>query len=135
MNSPKLFKLAKLFEKRAIDNPPQTQPEGWSDEQAPSIPELEGPSTLREYTGDEPPEEIAPEERDLKHQLENPINLTIENGQLKYILNYLIRNVQRDRAAIEKRYRGNVPDYEFHKVKHLNNVDNIIQYIQQFINP
>ncbi len=129
MSMKKIFRLAELFEKRAIEEVPLTDP---MIEESPE--ELE-PPTLREYTGEEPPEVITPEERELKYQLENPINLTIEKQQLDYIIKYLARNVQRDRNTLERKYKGNVPEYETHRVRHLDNIDNIIQYINQSTNP
>ncbi len=124
-----IFRWAELFEKIAQEGIPPTEP-------FPEIEEKEyEPPTLREYTGQEPPEVVTPEERELKYQLENPVDLTIEKQQLDYILKYLIRNVQRDRNTLEKRYKGNIPEHEAHRVQHLNTIDNIIQYINQSTTP
>ncbi|KKN60301.1 hypothetical protein LCGC14_0533510 [marine sediment metagenome] len=121
----KIFKLAELFEKTAIggfqpsddyvpptlDSPPVGEPsEGPSTERIP-----EGPSTQRIQEGEQFDDQ--------------PINLTIDKNQLEYIIKFVIRNVQRDRASLNKRYQGNVPDHEMHRVKHLDAIDNIVRHL------
>lgn len=101
MNLPKILTLAQRF-KKAIESSPPTQPEGWSDEQAPST---DRPERVEDYPylvpyGDEPEELEGPKtvrtgpHPDVGKNTKDLVDITVSKDLLIHSIRYLEHRIK-----------------------------------------
>ena len=129
MDAQKIYKVAELFEKLAIDydDPPPTQPEGLAEEDAPdtekpediTYPELEGPTTERAG----PPAELARPTEGV------PVNITMDSSLLVSGLRFLQHRIKIEEASINREFKT-PEEIPTHKKNHLNKLNSFYNQLE-----